>query len=246
MSQTLDAVAPKEPAPPPEAAGPSKVGVYTVGHRRLEIFAICLHLSLTAVIVWRVGHEVRSWREAGTALLWTFLGYLASDMISGLVHFAADNYGTPTMPIFGAFVRTFREHHLDPKAITRHDFIETNGDSCIISVWLLVLVAWLLPTAPGSTSTMAIQCFIVALCVGTLLTSQAHKWAHMESAPKAVRFVQSLRLIISRPHHQLHHRGKHDSHFCITTGWMNPILSTFGVYKLLARLLKMVGIHPTP
>jgi Lipid desaturase domain len=48
------------------------------------------------------------------------LAYLAADLLSGFVHFLADNFGSAETPIIGPnFVGAFREHHVDPKGIPR-------------------------------------------------------------------------------------------------------------------------------
>ena len=39
-------------------------------------------------------------------------------------------------------LRNFREHHIDPTAITRHDWIETNGDNLTAIVPILGYLAY--------------------------------------------------------------------------------------------------------
>ena len=161
------------------------------------------------------------------------VGYLAADLVSGLVHWAADTWGSPDLPILGPMVLgPFREHHRDQLAITRHDFVETNGNNCLISLPVLGLALWLVPEVHGSGN-LFLSSFLGALVFWVLLTNQFHKWAHLPAPPPLVAFLQRWHLILPPAHHQLHHTRPFTSHYCITTGWLNRPLNWARFFRVL-------------
>ena len=78
-------------------------------------------------------------------------GLLAADFVSGLAHWLADRVLSEDTPFFGPyFVRPFREHHRDPQGILFHDWVETNGNTCISAAPLLVLALVAVESTPGT------------------------------------------------------------------------------------------------
>jgi plasmanylethanolamine desaturase len=192
---------------------------YTPGVRRLEWASIATYVVLVAWLAIHLAPFVAGspWLVSSAALL----AYLAADLVSGLVHWAADSWGSADLPVIGrALLRPFREHHLDPLAITRHDFVEMNGNNCLISIPTLAIALWVAPRPDGSGSLFA-SSFLGALVLGVLMTNQFHSWAHLEAPPGWVVTLQRLNLVLPPAHHALHHTRPYNTHYCITVGWMN-------------------------
>jgi hypothetical protein len=200
---------------------------YSPVFRALEVLSIWAFGVLVGLLGWDCvvafagPYRDVAWWLLPTALL---LGYLIADFVSGAVHWLADNFGTEQMPLIGpTLIRPFREHHVDPRGITRHDFIETNGSNCLVCWPWLLAYYWFIP--PGaSIFTLAFITTWIVFNVGIFATNQFHKWAHLEVIPPWIERLQSWRLILSPDHHQIHHTPPFERYYCITTGWLNPIL----------------------
>jgi TMEM189-like protein len=210
------------------------------GHYILEILGIVSFFMLALLMGADVYQGMVTFGYLWLLPIIAVLAYLAADLISGLVHFLADNFGSSEMPIIGpGFISGFREHHVDPKGITRHDFIDTNGNNCLVSLPLMLLV-WLVVPIETTVGGYFFGAFFLLLCLAVFLTNQFHKWAHMENPPSFALWLQRRGLILSKEHHDIHHASPYDTYYCITVGVWNPLLDQTRFFEQTERLLRRV------
>jgi hypothetical protein len=229
------------PTPPPTRS--PLIAGYSRGFRLVEISAIGIFAALCAALAVR-GYSAPFSVAAAEVVLLLLLGALSADFISGFVHWAADTWGDQTWPIVGpTLIRSFREHHVDEKAITRHDFIEANGATALVLLPLMLGVQVLMPGDAAVWTRLQYQAsmFVLSLSVFVFMTNQIHKWAHLDRPGPVVRLLQKLRLILTVDHHQVHHTGQHTAHYCITTGWLNPLLDRIRFFRMSEQLIQAVS-----
>ena len=199
-------------------------------HRYLEITSIIVFVVYCIMLVVKIGEETirltanLDYLIIPLAIMPLFVGYIGADFFSGLVHFLGDTFGTEETPILGqSFIKPFREHHVNPKGMTEHDFVETSGNNCIVSIPFLLLVYYLVDIK-SSLFHYSFYSFFSFLMISVFITNQIHKWAHMENPGRLISFLQKQNLILSPEHHQVHHTEPFDKYYCITVGWLNPFL----------------------
>ena len=222
--------------------GPHATGVEPNRVRwAMEAGAICAVLGISSGMgfqLWLVLEDSSAWVLAGLAL---GLGYVLADLLSGMVHWLADRYGSPETPLLGnAFIQPFREHHFDPQAITRHDFVETNGNNSMATLLVLIPAYLFIPVRPGNAASIFLSTLALAACLSLYCTNQFHKWAHLNEPPRLARILQRCRLVLPKEHHQVHHTAPFDTYYCITTGWLNWPLQKLRFFEFLEWFLSKV------
>lgn len=214
-------------------------GNYNGTKRNIEIcmmtaFMICLVMNLVKL----VQVHGTSVKLLPPFLVSVFTSACAADFLTGEVHWFADTFGRVTDPIYGAgLVRNFREHHLDPFEITRHDFIQLNADSAAFCIPILI---WIFVTAEARS--ILWQGFYINLSLWALFSNSIHMWAHTPSGsrPKAVAWLQRYGLILSPKQHNIHHKSPFNVDYCITTGWLNPFLDLVQFWRLNEYMISSI------
>jgi ubiquitin-conjugating enzyme E2 variant len=167
------------------------------------------------------------------ALVW-----LATDFLSGFFHWLEDTYGNPFWPVVGRHVtKPNILHHYVPRAFV------TN--SWYLSSRLLILVCALVVAV---TLALGVFSWMVALAVLMgVNANQIHKWSHRTRRENArlVTLLQRLHLIQSPSHHHCHHTRGKDSHYCVLTDFLNPVLDGVGFWRGLEWTIAHVfGVPP--
>lgn len=92
------------------------------------------------------------------------------------------------------FLRPFREHHIDPTSITRHDFIETNGDNFMLTIPCLARMLWDFIT----NSTEEVQnnfswtCYLFLLAIFVAMTNQVRLTNQLVQLKSSLQPVDSI------------------------------------------------------
>jgi plasmanylethanolamine desaturase len=218
---------------------------YTPFHRLADGLATALFAALSLWTLQRLAALPAAALHAWLVMAAAPLGWLAADLLSGLVHWTFDTWGSERTPVIGPrYVRPFREHHRDPSGMTQHGFLETNGASCTAALPALACAACMPLTSSGA---VFVDAALLFTALGALLTNQCHKWAHMrrKDLAAAVRLAQRLRLILRAEQHLRHHARPFDSHYCTAAGWLNGPLHAIGLFRALERCItSLTGAPP--
>jgi len=209
-------------------------------HSMLFIFPFLLTATVYVSLA-RLYHLEVLW----SVLLAIPLGILAGDFVTGLVHWFADTYFTENTPIIGrSLVKPFRLHHIYPRDICTHNLVEIAGNSCILAVPVLSICLYLMWLLPESGWLAFKVTWLSVLAITTVATNQFHKWAHQEGPSRLVRWLQRLRLVLNASHHQKHHMAPFNLHYCITNGWLNPLLNRIKFFRRMEKFLRLFGMKP--
>jgi len=165
--------------------------------------------------------------------------WLLADFVSGVVHWAEDSYGTEATPVIGRWiVRPNLLHHRDAAAFVVKSWLASSWDLAAVGATILAIA--------GFAGALTWHVGLFALLGAN--ANQIHKWNHMRHSrvPLAISVLQRLRLLQSSRHHAQHHRGTKDSHYCVITEMLNPVLDGLGFWRKLERLLVPIMGLPRP
>ena len=167
------------------------------------------------------------------------IAWVLADFVSGLIHWLADTYGAADTPVVGTWlIKPFRQHHLYPRDICTYHFVATIGNSCTLAAPLQAGLFYLLLSDEEVSITKAGLAFVVNLfTIAMVATNVLHKWAHAEKTNWLISRLQRSRVFLSPSHHHLHHTKPFDSNYCITNGWLNPLLERIKFFRRLDSVL---------
>ncbi len=214
-----------------------------VQHFFNQVGVICfLGLSIYLLTIF-VG-EVDSGNAYWLALA-LVLGIFLADLLTGLVHWGCDTWGNADTFFWGrGFIRSFREHHVAPSAITDHDWAQANGEQSILGCFFLLLMIYLSPKGEP-TGWLFFQGTMFSMLFFAVATNQFHKWSHEKNPGLLGRFLIRVKFVQSYKTHLAHHTVPYEKGYCITTGWMNPFLDRIRFFRGLEWLvMRTTGALP--
>ena len=236
----------------PAAGQPAGEGYSGIEEKSGTLHSILEHVMTYAFPLLCAANLYLAARELGWVSLAVVIvvgapvAWILADLVSGLIHWSADRYGADDTPLFGPWlIRPFRQHHQYARDICTHNLVLTIGNSCTLAAPLQAGLFYLLLSDDDVSITKAALAFVFNLfTMAMVATNVLHKWAHAEKANWLISRLQRSRVFLSPAHHNLHHTKPFDSNYCITNGWLNPLLERIRFFRSLEATLSAIGIKP--
>jgi ubiquitin-conjugating enzyme E2 variant len=160
---------------------------------------------------------------------------LLADLVSGLVHWWEDAYARAGDGPLGRVARDNLRHHARPREFLAKGYWASSWDLWLLGA-VVVAAAFVLD---------ALSWHVVLFVVLVANANQVHKWAHMRSdeLPRLVRWAQRMQLLQTTRHHSKHHQGTRNTHYCVLTNVLNPVLEELQLWSRVERVIeKLTGI----
>ena len=174
-------------------------------------------------------------------MLSIIVSVLSADWISGLFHWFEDTYVHRKMPVlgkwFGQLAEDNRLHHEKPRAFLQKTIWQSSWDLYLVASIVLIIAACL------NRLSMSVWIFAVLVAHANLV----HRWAHQSKKEKGliVYILQKFYILQTPRMHANHHSGQKNSHYCVITNLLNPILEKINFWRNLEWILNAVlGLKP--
>ena len=216
--------------------------VSTAGQRAqcAILFGSCAALALKGMVIAGFDADGFDVGDVVSMALTVGLAYWTSDLGTGIFHWSVDNYGDKNTPLLGGVIDAFQGHHKYPWTITKRQFSNNIHKTCVAP---LVFTTPTLALSDRPTDLVFVGVF-TALVV---LSQQFHAWSHMKKSelPAIVLKAQEMGVFVARRDHGQHHKAPFEGHYCIVSGYWNPILDDSGFFRKLEKFIyKQTGVAP--
>ena len=162
---------------------------------------------------------------------------LVADFLSGFFHWLEDAYGREDWPITGTLItKPNILHHHDPRYFTNHSWLYSArvllvmGTAVLGSAYAFGFLNWMT---------------ILVVMIG-VNANEIHKWSHRTRSENGsvLNLLQRTGLIQSPKHHHGHHNNQKNTHYCVITNYLNPILDGIQLWPALERLIhRLFGLR---
>lgn len=158
-----------------------------------------------------------------------FFTVMLADFFSGLIHWLEDIYAKPGMPWVHRIAIENALHHEQPRAFLKKNWWQSSWDSVLAAIVLLA----------GTWYFGIFSWYLVLFAVLAANANQIHKWTHqnVQEKPKLVTSLQKYHLLQTCRHHAKHHTGEKNTHYCVITNLLNPVLERLNFWRHLENII---------